>query len=86
MATGGEDIILDEPANPRKHDCMAAIEYLAAHVLPLVHMGIAHVEPSRYANRGSPAYRHAQKLLAKNRQQQDTMDSYVHLGPGHDAA
>jgi len=76
---GGEETILDEPANPRKHDCMAATEYLCAHVNPLFATGTAYTQPSAYGAGGSPAYQKAQKILEKRRAKEE---GYVHLGPG----
>jgi hypothetical protein len=76
---GGEETILDEPSNPRKHDCMAALEYLVAHVFPLFEAGTAYAEPTPSSAGGSAAFRRAQKIKAK---QEDSDGNYVHLGPG----
>jgi len=75
---GGEEVILDEPLNPRKHDCMAAMEYLVAHVQPLFELGTAYVESNYGSSGGSPAYRAAMKMLKREKDRTE----YVHLGPG----
>lgn len=80
---GGSEEIFDEPANPRKHDAMAATEYLCAYLVPLFDAGSAYVEPSMYGGVGSPAYRRAMQIIKK---QQDSVEPYVHLGPGAEAA
>jgi hypothetical protein len=67
----GVDSVLDEPANPRLFDCMAAVEYFAAYIQPMFIMGQAFVEPTLYNNRGSAAYRHAKKIINKQRHQED---------------
>ena len=79
----GVEVILDEPANPRIHDCMASIEYGAAFLLPLLKSGRAYQEASQYPTAGSPAYRRAQEILKRSSQQQS--GEYVHLGPGDHA-
>lgn len=71
--------ILDEPANPRKHDVMAALEYLVSYLNPLFRTNSAYVPPSETPNLGSPAYQHAMQLLAEQNKQRG---DYVHLGPG----
>jgi len=78
----GTETIQDVPENPRKHDCMAALEYLSSYVLPLFRQGSAYVEPSAYGGTGSAAYQRARRILAK---QNTTQPDYVHLGPGRRA-
>ncbi len=72
--------IVDEPANPRKHDMMASLEYLVSYLNPLFRSGQAYVPPSESVGGGSAAYRAAQALLAKQRSKDG--GDYVHLGPG----
>lgn len=79
MYVKGEETIFDEPANPRKHDAMAALEYLCAYIEECFTVGTAYVEPETYGARGSAAYRKAMSLLQKHREKHG---SYVHLGPG----
>lgn len=75
----GEEQIFDEPANPRKFDCMAAVEYLSEFIEQAFDMGTAYVSPESYQSQGSPAFHAAQKILKK---QQQSSGEYVHLGPG----
>lgn len=76
----GEEVILDEPANPRKHDCMAAVEYLCEYIEQQFEAGTAFVAPENQVNQGSGSYKAAQALKASFAKQQG--GSYVHLGPG----
>lgn len=76
----GIETILDEPANPRVHDCMAALEYLVGYVWELMRNGGAWVDPDVYNHQGSPAYQYAQKWIRD--QQREERKDYVHLGPG----
>jgi hypothetical protein len=76
---GGEDTILDEPANPRKHDVMAALEYLVAYLEQAFAVGMAYVPPETYQSRGSKAYRKALQIIRKEHEKHG---GYVHLGPG----
>jgi len=75
----GELSLLDEPANPRIHDCMAALEYGVTHITMLFATGHAYVPASAYQSQGSPAYRAAMKLRKKMEQSERQA---VHLGPG----
>lgn len=79
----GAETILDEPANPRKHDCMQALEYLCTNVTERFRINMAYVDPSLNSRGGSPAYRRAMSILKKHR---DKEENYVHLGPGALAA
>lgn len=72
--------ILDEPANPRKHDCMAALEYLCAYVEPLLNRDEAYVAPEIRTTTGSGAFRAAMAML--NAAEKQSTAGYVHLGPG----
>jgi hypothetical protein len=74
----GVDSVLDEPANPRLFDCMAAVEYFAAYIHPMFMMGQAYVDPNLYVNRGSAAYQYAKKIM--NKQQQQNGADVVTLG------
>jgi hypothetical protein len=80
QAINGEMTILDEPANPRKHDCMAALEYLTEHVWQLMQQDGAYVPPQVQISYGSGAYRAAQAMLNANEKKE--YSGYVHLGPG----
>ena len=75
----GIDSVLDEPANPRLFDCMAALEYGAAFLEPMFLVGQAYVDPSMYAGRGSAAYMKAKKILHKQREDNEGV---VWLGAG----
>lgn len=77
--TGGDETILDEPANPRKHDAIAALEYLLAHLDTLFDAGTAYYDAPHATSGGSSAYRMAMKLLAGQKKREG---NYVHLGPG----
>ena len=77
IIVNGEITIMDEPANPRMHDCMAATEYIVSYLLPL---GVnSYVEPDNYGGTGSTSYR-AAKFITKMKEGANT--PYVHLGPG----
>lgn len=78
--TVGQTMILDEPVNPRVHDCMAAIEYLAEFVERHFRTGTAYVRPEEFHSAPSAAYRAAQARLKKN-----SANGYVHLGAGEAA-
>jgi len=81
LFVGGEDTIMDEPANPRKHDAMASLEYMCAFIDTMFATGSAYVHPDAYRSHGgSPAYRRAMQLLKKHAEQ--ASGEYVHLGPG----
>lgn len=79
MFIGGEDTILDEPANPRKHDVMAALEYLVTYLEQAFQTGMAYVPPETYQSRGSKAYRKALQIIRKEHEKHG---GYIHLGPG----
>ena len=74
---GGELQIDDTPANPRKHDCMAALEYLATYMKAAFDARTAYVHPSVYPKRGGVA-----GWFKQVTNPQQTRDPYVHLGPG----
>lgn len=72
--------ILDEPANPRIFDCMAALEYLVTYLAERFDAGNAYVKPESYKPEGSPSYR---AWIEFQKKQQATNDrDYTHLGPG----
>lgn len=73
-------LILDEPANPRKHDCMAALEYMVEYVCGRFGRDTAFVEPETAKHQGSGSYKAAQALKARMAKQHG--GEYVHLGPG----
>jgi hypothetical protein len=70
--------ILDEPANSRKHDAMAALEYLAKYFMDAHAGGIAYTPPTSYPGEGGYIYRLSQRML---KQQTQDIPGYVHLGP-----
>ncbi len=76
-------VILDEPANPKKHDCMASLEYGCTFIAQLVDMqGTAYVEPTAYEKQKSPILRRVGELQKKQRDAESGGENYVHLGPG----
>lgn len=78
---GGETLILDQPANPRIFDCMAALEYGIAHILPLLFRGEAYQYPHTTSGRGSHVVRFVQDMLRQ--QEAAEQGGFVHLGPGN---
>lgn len=77
---GGEQQILDQPANPRIFDCMAALEYGIAHILPLLNRGEAYQHPYTTSGRGGRLVQFVQDMLKQ--QQAAEQRDYVHFGPG----
>jgi hypothetical protein len=79
--TRGEniDMMLDEPANPRLFDAMAAVEYLAVYIQQSFMMGTGYVDPSNYGPKGNAVYRHAQKLMKKRDEAEGNL-GVVYLG------
>ena len=78
---GGMETILDEPANPRIHDLMAALEYLVGRVWPLLEAGEAyHVQDESDQPRKLPPWLTAHLAEQREKPQQ------IHLGPGLSAA
>jgi hypothetical protein len=75
----GDEVLMDEPANPRLFDAMASVEYFAAYIVPQFALGQAYVEPSIYGGKESPALRRAREILARDKNRNP---DYVHLGPG----
>jgi len=75
------DSVLDEPANPRLYDCMAAMEYAASHLQRLFMQGKAYVSPDVYKGQGSSAYRHVQDIMRKHENQNE--NGVVCLGAGN---
>lgn len=73
------EVILDQPANPRIHDCMAALEYGCTYLYPLMMQGAAYVDPSIGRSTGSRIYQKAVNLLRKFAEEKE---DFVHLGPG----
>jgi hypothetical protein len=79
MEQADGEVILDQPSNPRTHDCMAALEYGCAYLYPLMMQGAAYIDPSLNRANGSGIYQKAMGLLKKL----SAGDSeFVHLGPG----
>lgn len=75
----GDLQIFDQPANPRIHDCMAAVEYLVTYINERFTAGNAYVEPEEFKGTGSAAYHYIQ---AKMKQRSEALGQSVHLGPG----
>ncbi len=75
----GEEVLVDEPVNPRKFDCMAAMEYLLAFLEDQFSMGVAYVSPEQYGST-SGIVRAADAI--KKSQLTETAGDYVHWGPG----
>lgn len=73
----GMDMVLDEPANPRLFDCMAALEYGVTYLQSAFLSGKAYVDPSVYGGRGSAAYRHARRILARQESRDNGWDEGV---------
>lgn len=75
--------ILDQPQNPRKHDCMASIEYGLTLIAQLMDVqGTAYIEPSAYEKQKSPILKRLDEIKNKDRDRDTGGESYVHLGPG----
>jgi len=66
----------DAPENPRKFDCMAALEYLAHYIQTAMQMKQHYVSPGVYGGDDSMA------TIARTIVKQDAEESYIHLGPG----
>jgi hypothetical protein len=75
---GGMDTILDEPANPRKHDCMAMLQYGVAELHQRLQQKAAFYgsDTVRPASSGIPDWLQESLDRARNNQ------SSIHLGPG----
>jgi len=83
VLTAGVTTIADEPANPRKHDCMAALEYGATFMKDAFRSGMAYVSREDRPGGGSSAYKYARKLLEEQKAfgtSSGPGDNYVHLG------
>ena len=74
----GVERITDVPENPRKFDCMAALEYLVAYLQPLLSAGVGYVEPEPVEKKTSAMLTTCQSILGRS-------GKYVHLGPGQSA-
>jgi hypothetical protein len=77
----GEPVPLDQPANPRVHDCMASLEYGVTYLDQRFKAGDAYVAPREFQPEGSPSYL-AWKKFQERQQTQQAGGAYVHLGPG----
>lgn len=78
---GGQETILDEAANPRVHDLMAALEYLVGYVWPLMEAGQAYRECDN-----EPAAIELPPFLKAYLDEHKDKQKTVHLGPGLSAA
>jgi hypothetical protein len=77
LLQGGQSVIVDQPANPRKHDCMAALQYGVAELHPRLQARTAfYMEAEQKAVPMIPDW--LEESLAKARKD----DSCIHLGPG----
>lgn len=81
----GVETIMDEPANPRKHDCMAALEYLCAYLMDAFQANTAYQAPAVLTDGESDIYRFAKEILKQQGLDVGIDQSYVHLGPGASA-
>jgi len=79
----GRPVPMDDPANERVHDCMAALEYLCQYVSERFRDGTAYVEPAVARSQGSFAY-HSAQAMQKKLMEQD-QGGYSHMGPGERA-
>jgi hypothetical protein len=77
---GGDVTHLDEPRNPRKHDCMASLQYFAAYIKPLFETNRAYVDPIAAGHRKSPILEAARRLRRK--EEERSSGGFVHLGAG----
>lgn len=78
----GLETVMEEPANPRKHDCMAALEYLCSHITDAFRSNTAFAIPVKSPHQSGQVYQFAQSILAQQGLTKKPDDSYVHLGPG----
>jgi len=74
---------LDDAANERLYDCMAAVEYLSQYISERFRDGTAYVEPERRRGQGSPAAHAAIRMQEKLHR--ESGGDYVHFGPGEAA-
>ena len=73
-------VVVDEAANERDHDCMAALEYLCQYVQDRFEENTAYVDPeSVQGARRSGVYQAAMALKSRLNA---TSGGYVHFGPG----
>lgn len=79
----GRAVPMDDPANERVHDCMAALEYLCQYVSERFRDATAYVEPAQARTKGSFAY-HSAMAMQKKMQEQE-QGGYAHMGPGERA-
>lgn len=80
-AADGLPLILDEPANPKAHDCMAALEYLIAFLELEFARGAGYVTPREQVSTGGSAAYRASQLNLFGRKPEESSE-YVHLGAG----
>jgi hypothetical protein len=73
----GMTVVEDEPENPRKFDCMAALEYLTHHFWTMMQVGRHFINPSAYGQDNTMA----QVALAIASHDEHKAE-YIHLGPG----
>jgi hypothetical protein len=78
LRLNGVETVLDEPQNPRKHDCMAALEYGVSYLDDLLDKGLAFVVPQQDSLAALPAW--IRRVLEE--QQKHAGQQPIHLGPG----
>jgi hypothetical protein len=74
----GVERVTDVPENPRKFDCMAAMEYLVSYVQPLMIAGGGYVEAEPTEKPISAISETCQRILGQR-------SKFIHLGPGQAA-
>lgn len=79
-----EWVTMDEPANPRKYDCMSAVEYLVTHVRQLFSLKQAYVPGTRFNFADDPIVQQVKRMKERQKSQQGRQ--YVSLGPGSSQA
>lgn len=77
-----EWITMDEPANPRKYDCMSAVEYLVTYLRQLFASNQAYVPGAQFNFADDPILKEVKAMKAKMAGQSG---NYVNLGPGTSA-
>ena len=78
----GQDVVLDEPANPRLFDMMASLEYGAHHIEMLAEVDQAYVNPSVYAG-SSPIMQRVKALKKKHEEQSGSAHIVLGAGSNH---
>ena len=75
--------ILDQPQNPRKHDCMASVEYGCTMLAQIMDsQGTAYVEQTLQEKAKSPILKRIEEMQKKQAGTESGGEGYVHWGPG----